>query len=92
LRLHLAQRRPHIFEGRQCRLLLVQAQRFLPLLPRLTPCVQQVIVQPTAFLHLLLEEPLLALVRVQAIFEHLTNMCSMRLKQASCQGEHSSPA
>ena len=49
--------------------LIVVAQRFLSLLPRITSFGQQVIVQPTTFLKLLLKEALLLLGRVQTILE-----------------------
>jgi hypothetical protein len=64
LRLNVSQRRPGGFEGGQGRLLIVQPQRFLPLLPRVAPRSQQLVVQPATFLYLLVEETLLLLVRV----------------------------
>ena len=48
-------------ERGQGRLLVIQAQRLLPLLPRLPPFSQQVIVQPAALLKLLVKETLLLL-------------------------------
>jgi hypothetical protein len=87
LRLHRRQRWPGGFEQRQGRLLVVQTQRLLPLLPGVASCGQQMIVQPAALLKLLLKETLLLFVRVQAILERLTRATIFKLKHACCQGE-----
>jgi hypothetical protein len=48
-----------------------------------------VIVQPAAFLSLLVEETLLLLGQIQAIRERLTHFCILWLRHTSCQGEQS---
>jgi hypothetical protein len=72
LRVHLRERGTLRLEFRQRRLLVVQAQRFLPFLPSGASCGQQVIVQPAPFLQLLREKALLLPGRIQAILERLT--------------------
>ncbi len=87
LRLHRRQRSTGHLEHGQRRLLVIEAQRRLPLFPSITAFGQQYIVQPAAFLKLLLKETLLLLIRVQTIFEHLTYVCMVHLKHACCQGK-----
>jgi hypothetical protein len=52
LRVHPCERGPSRLEGGQCRLLVVQPQRFLALLPGATPRGQQFVVQPAALFKL----------------------------------------
>jgi hypothetical protein len=78
---------PFDLERRQCRLLIVQAQRILPLLPRIASFGQQVIVQPAALLQLLLQVALLLLVWIQTGFERLAHARGRRLKHTGCQAE-----
>src|SRR5262249_54020208 len=86
-RLHRRQRGPGGFAQRQRRLLIVEAQRVLALLPGITPGSQQLGVQPAALLKLLLKETLLLLVRVQALLDRLTHVSTVNVKHACCQGE-----
>src|SRR5262249_12151484 len=87
LRWNRRPRGPGGFAQRQCRLLLVAAQRVLARLPGGTPGSQQLVVQPAALLKLLLKETLLLFVRVQALRERLTHIRMGNLKHACCQGE-----
>ena len=72
LRLHTCQREPFGFEGRQGRLLVIEAYRLLLFLPRLLALGKEVIVEPAALLKLLFQETLLLFVRVQTVLERLT--------------------
>ncbi|HEY7021044.1 MAG TPA: hypothetical protein VH349_08005 [Ktedonobacterales bacterium] len=85
LRLNLGKGGSLHFERRQGRLLIVEAQRFLPPLPCIPARSEQVIEQPATFLQLLREEALLLLIRVQTVLERLTHAPVMCLKQAKCQ-------
>src|SRR5689334_24038687 len=67
LRVDTGQRWALRFEHGQRRLLVVEAQRLLALLPGVAPFGQQVIPQPAALLQLPREEPLLFFGRVQAV-------------------------
>ena len=90
LRLHPNQRGPLGCEGGQCRLLVLQAQRLVPLLPGVTPRGQQMIVEPATLLKLLLQETLLLLVRVQSVLERLKHTLIIRLRHAYCQAGRAS--
>jgi hypothetical protein len=75
-------------------LLVIQTQRLLPLLPCALAFSEHLVVQLATLLHLVLEETLLALGRVQAVLERLTHASVLYELQPCCQagGSHSSPA
>jgi hypothetical protein len=85
LRLNASHRRPGGFERGQGRLLIGEPQRFLPLLPRIPPFGEQVIVEPATLLQLRIEEALLLLVRLQTVRERLTHALIIYLKRARAQ-------
>jgi hypothetical protein len=70
---------------RQGRLLVIQTQRLLPLLPRVAAFGQQMIVEPAALLKLLTEKAWLLLGRVQAVLERLTYVAIIDLRHTCCQ-------
>ena len=72
-------------ERGQGRLLVIQTQRLLSLLPHFPAFSQQVIVQPAALLTLLVKETLLLLGWVQAVLECLTHVEIIRLRHTLCQ-------
>ncbi len=72
-------------ERGQGRLLVIQTQRLLSLLPHFPAFSQQVIVQPAALLKLLVKETLLLLGWVQAVLECLTHVEIIRLRHTLCQ-------
>ncbi len=71
-RLDTRQRGPLRFAGGQRRVLIVEAHRLLPLLPRIASFRKQVVVQPAALRKVALQEALLFFVRIQAVAERLT--------------------
>jgi hypothetical protein len=72
-RLHARQTGPLRFESGQRSVLVIQAHRLLALLPRIAALGQQMVVQPAAFLKLLLQASLLRGCRVESVREGLTH-------------------
>jgi hypothetical protein len=85
LRLHPGQRRPFDFERGQGGGLVVVAQRFLPLFPRIASFRQQVVEQPAAFFQLLFEESLLLLAGRETILKRFQHAYNVRVIAVNCQ-------
>src|SRR5262249_31769965 len=73
LRLHPSQARSLSLKRWQCPMLVIQAYRFLALLPGIAPFSKHMIVQPTTFCTLLLKQSLLLLIRVQSVLACFTH-------------------